>query len=147
MIRESSIVFNWVTGNNFRFIHPLTPFPEDWKSLVPIEEKRIVKGISRDNFLSYVSAWQERAQTFGAQCVERGDLEAHQYSVCVKRDKLIDAVHIAMGPSRRTGRGGIWSDGWHAFFGTIATPEGIPSYTGVLYSLSGFRNEFNTRGK
>ncbi len=135
-----SIVFE----QGYEFKNPPTPYPEPWKNFVVIGSTAISCGMARDKFLEYLGAWAERAKGLGAEKAEPGDLTVVQFNVSITQDEFVDMVHISMGPSRRAGGGGIWSDGWTLFFSMKSNPrhEGHP--VGTLQSLSAFRDEFNT---
>jgi len=133
----------------YEFKHSPTPYPESWKNFVAVGPARILGRTSREDFLAYLKAWEERAKTLGAKPVEAGeDLGSEQYSVGIIQDDLIgspmDMIVVNMGPSRRAGGGGLWCDGWCLFFATESDRQQTGVEVGRLQSLSAFRDEFNT---
>jgi hypothetical protein len=125
---------------DYRFVNPPAPYAEDWKNFPAIGSCRIYGRMSREKFLSYISAWEQRAINIGAGKVDMGDLTTEQFAVSIDRDDFWDAVCVNMGPSRRAGGGGIWCDGWIATFEKSKTNFDA----GTLETLSAFRDEFNT---
>jgi hypothetical protein len=100
----------------YEFRNPPSPYPEPWKNFVAIGPMRISGGMARKDFLSYLTAWEQRAQNLGAEKMELGDLTSVQFAVSIDQDEFVDMIHVSMGPSRRAGGGGIWCDGWTLFF-------------------------------
>ena len=94
-------------------------------------------------FFGYLAAWEERAVSIGAEIVKSGDLTSVQFVISITQDQFFDMIHISMGPSGRAGGGGIWSDGWTAFF-VMESRRRKDEVVGSLQSLSAFRDEFNT---
>jgi hypothetical protein len=130
-------------ADEYQFIRPPTPYPEVWKNFPVIGARKIYRRMPREEFLSYVSAWEQRAIGLGAEKIAFDDLTGKQFSVSIDRDSpWYDAVNISMGPSRRAGGGGIWCDGWNAIF-TRRDPNGGISFV-TLERLSVFRDEFNS---
>jgi hypothetical protein len=125
---------------DYQFDNPPTPYEEDWKNFPEIDSGRVFGRMSREKFLSYLSKWEQRAISMGAEKVDMGDLTREQFAVSICRDSFWDAVCVNMGPSRRAGGGGIWCDGWIATFEKPKTKFDA----GILESLSAFRDEFNT---
>jgi hypothetical protein len=99
----------------------------------------------RDEFLGYLHKWAQRAVSFGAKEVGFGDLTEGQYSIATDRTDYYDAIHVSMGPSRRSGGGGIWCDGWNITFKKTneRLPPGSPDPS-LLESISAFRDKFNS---
>jgi hypothetical protein len=128
----------------YQFINPPTPYPEQWRNFNPIGEKRIFGGMSRDDFLSYLAAWEERAKGLGIEKTESGDRTDNQYSMSAMHNEYMDGIHISTGSTRRTGGKGKWSDGWGLFFATTNHSKITGTTAGTLLSLSAFRDEFNT---
>jgi hypothetical protein len=100
----------------YEFRNPPSPYPEPWKNFVAIGPMRISGGMARKDFLSYLTAWEQRAQNLGAEKMELGDLTSVQFAVSIDQDEFVDMIHVSMGSSRRAGGGGIWCDGWTLFF-------------------------------
>jgi len=124
----------------YQFDNAPTPYVEDWKNFPMIASCRVFGRMSRERFLSFVSAWEQRAVSLGAEKVEMGDLTTEQFAVSICREQYWDAVCVNLGPSRRAGGGGIWCDGWIA---TFEKPK-AKFDPGTLKDLSAFRDEFNT---
>jgi len=134
---------------DYEFKNPPEPYPEPWKNFAAIGPTTIPGKKAREEFLTYLKAWEERAKTFGAEPVEPGeDLSSEQYSVAIMQEDLIgystDMIVVNMGPSRRAGGGGLWCDGWLLFFATESDSQQTGVEVGRLQSLSAFRDEFNT---
>jgi hypothetical protein len=125
---------------DYQFVNPPAPYAEDWKNFPIIGSCRVFGRMSRDMFLSYLSEWEQRAISLGAEKVEMGDLTTEQFAVSICRDQYWDAVCVNLGPSRRAGGGGIWCDGWIATFENPKAKFDV----GTLEELSAFRDEFNT---
>lgn len=133
----------------YEFKNPPEPYPEPWKNFAAIGPTTISGKMPREDFLTYLKTWEERAKTFGAEPVEPGgDLGSEQYSVAIMQEDLIgystDMIVVNMGPSRRAGGGGLWCDGWVLFFATESDSQQAGVEVGRLQSLSAFRDEFNT---
>jgi hypothetical protein len=134
---------------NYEFRNSPQPYPEPWKNLVPVGLARISGGMPREQFLVYLKLWEERARACGAESVEAGeDLGSEQYSVGIVQESLegfsLDLIALNMGPSRRAGGGGLWSDGWCLFFARELDHNETGVEVGRLLSLAAFRDEFNT---
>jgi hypothetical protein len=127
---------------DYRFVNPPAPYPEEWKNFREINSRRIYARMPREEFLSYVSAWEKRAVTLGAEKVPAGDLAAQQFVVSMVHDEYVDMVNVDLGTSRRAKGGGIWCDGWNAFFDPRS--EKAQTEFPTLKTLSAFRDEFNT---
>jgi hypothetical protein len=133
----------------YDFKNPPTPYPESWKNFPVIGSTRISGRMSREQFLTYLKAWEERANGLGAERTEAGDdLTANQYSVAIMQENFMDfytdMIVVNMGPSRRAGGGGLWCDGWILFFATETDHHKSGIEVGRFKSLSAFRDEFNT---
>ena len=129
----------------YEFKHPPEPYPEPWKNFPAIGAARMSGKMFREDFLSYLKRWEERAKTLGAGCVEPGeDLTSQQYAVGIVQDTFADIIAVNMGPSRRAGGGGLWCDGWVLYFATESDHQRTGAEVGRLQSLSAFRDEFNT---
>jgi hypothetical protein len=100
--------------------------------------------MARKDFLSYLTAWEQRAQNLGAEKLELGDLTSVQFAVSIDQDEFVDMIHVSMGPPRRAGGGGIWCDGWTLFFTMESDRRDVGETIGILQTLSAFRDEFNT---
>jgi hypothetical protein len=154
LIQISNVTFEFDTGrlkgiifkDGYRFSNPPTPYPENWKNFFASSEYRMFRQMPRSEFLSYLAVWEARATVSGAEKVHFGDLSPSQYSVSIDRERYCDMVHVSMGPSRRSGGGGIWCDGWTAIFKMDkgSTDANSAPLDGALESLSVFRDEFNT---
>jgi hypothetical protein len=127
------------------FKNPLTPYPEPWKNFPKIGGFQIHYGMSHEEFASYMTKWEERARSLGAESTEADDFEAHQFRFSFIREEfmLMHMFAMIMGPSRRARGGGIWADGWTAFF-AMKADEKQGRAEGTLLSLSAFRDEFNS---
>ncbi len=134
------------TGYEYR--NALMPYPEPWKNLPAIGRASVTGKMLREDFISYLKLWEERAAAMDSRVVEAGsDLAFNEYSVGIVQETLmdfhIDMIALNMGPSRRAGGGGLWCDGWILTFGTPSDSDGEDTL-GRLRSLSAFRDEFNT---
>jgi hypothetical protein len=138
--RMRSVTFS----DDYRYVYAPTPFRDPWRNLDAIGTFHIVSRMHRDEFLAYVARWEERAKEVNAKRVEFADLQNLEYAITINRDRFFDTVSISMGPSRRARGGGIWCDGWHAFFAVELKREGPSVYKGSLKSLSASCDEFNT---
>lgn len=133
----------------YDFKNPPTPYPETWKNFPVIGATRILGKMDREEFLTYLKAWEERAKTLGAERTEAGDdLAQNQYAVAIMQDNFMDfytdMIVVNMGPSRRAGGGGLWCDGWIMSFATESTHQKNSVEVGRLQHISAFRDEFNT---
>ena len=129
---------------NYQFRSPPQPYAESWKNFVSIGDSRIRPNMGRDEFIAYILAWEARAEGLGAEKMESADLNENQYRVAFENDKFFNMFHAAMGPSRRAGGGGIWCDGWTAFFGMETPTEINKGSVNRLKSLSAHCDLFNT---
>jgi hypothetical protein len=135
----------WIVfKEGYAFKYPTTPYPEIWKNCPPIAGKALHNKMPREDFLSYLSLWEQRARGLGVAKLELGDLTAQQFAVKCDQDQFIDMIHLSMGPSRRAGGGGIWRDGWTFIFTKASTAARRGTKPGLLESVSVFRDEFNT---
>jgi hypothetical protein len=131
--------------SGYEFKNPPTPYREAWKNFAVIGPKATIRGgMAREDFLAYLAAWEQRAVSLGAERMESGDLTSVQFAVLIDRDQFADMMHISMGPSRRSGGGGIWCDGWTLLFGMESGRRDERQKVGSLRSLSAFCDEFNT---
>jgi len=153
LIQNSNVSLSFDSGllkgirfmEDYQFVNPPTPYPEPWKNFPIIGLKKIFSRMSRDDFLTYLAAWEERAKQFGADKVDFGDLTSQQFEVSIDQDKFWDHIYINMGPSRRAGGGGIWCDGWGVTFSMVGRGrQTLGIKAGLLENLSAFRDEFNT---
>lgn len=131
----------------YQFTNSPAPYPEHWKNLMPIGEKKIHGNIFRDEVLEYLAAWEKRAAALGVKNVALGNLSSFQYSISFERNEFRDMLHISMGPSRRAAGRGIWCDGWTLFFAVQSDFEAHGEESGLLKSLTAFRDEFNTAAR
>jgi len=127
-------------ADEYQFKSPPTPYPEEWKNFPVIGARKIYRRMPREEFLSYVSAWEQRAIGLGAEKIDMDDLTTEQFAVSICRDEFWDSVCLNMGQSTRAGGGGIWCDGWIATFKKQETELGAE----ILEELSAFPDEFNT---
>jgi hypothetical protein len=134
-------------SEEYRYLNPLTPYPEEWRNLPPIDNKKISNAISRDELLEYLTVWKKRAESFGMEKVEFNDMTLRQFAVSITCDRYIDMISISMGPTRRTRGGGIWCDSWGFIFSTNTALESTGIKAGLLQSVSVFRDEFNTAAR
>jgi hypothetical protein len=125
----------------YQFKNPLTLYPERWKNLTAVAKKKLQAEMLRNEFLDYLTAWEQRARQFGAEKKEICDLAEGQYHIFSRRDKFVDMISISLGPTRKTKAGGIWSDGWIAMF------DIKPATAGRLRSVSALRDAFNTAAR
>jgi len=128
----------------YQFKTPPKPYSKAWKNFEVIDDKKVIANMSREEFLMYLAAWEERAKKLGAQKVDSEGLNENQYNVLVNRDEFMDMIHVSMGPSRMTSRGGRWADGWSVFFTTETDHKLSGTPVGRLQSISAFCDEFNT---
>jgi hypothetical protein len=127
----------------YGYTYPPTPYPEMWKNLANIGGQKIFQETSRSCFVTYLDAWQARANSLGIFKTEFGEMSAQQFSLAFEQNEFRDMVQINMGPTRRTGGKGLWCDGWTARFsrGQVRVPK-IPAE--MLVSLTAFCDDFNT---
>ena len=138
--RLKSIEFS----NGYQFKNTLAPYAESWKNFEIIGNHRIKAGMNRDEFVAYLEAWEVRAKNLCAESIELDDVKENQYRFGFCKDEFSEMFSSILGPSRRAGGGGIWADGWVAFF-SMPTEAEIKSGTVIeLRSLSAFCDEFNT---
>ena len=126
----------------YQYENPLTPFPEQWKNLTPIDGKRICSDIDREEFLNYLARWEERALALGLFKIQRDQLAENEFSVSFEKNEVLDMAYLSMGPTRSASRRGKWCDNWTVFF--TQTEAGR---TPKLSSISAFRDEFNTAAR
>jgi hypothetical protein len=132
---------------DFTLPGPLSPFPEEWKNLYSIEGREMRLKMTRNDVWAYLKQWEDRAKTRGYQRKDSGDLNEKEYSITDTDEDAISMIHISMGPSRRTSKGGRWSDGWSFAFTSKAEARIFKTKTGRLDSIRAFRDEFNTAGR
>lgn len=123
--------------NGYLFSMPPEPYSEEWKNFCFVENYQIKAAMSRDEFIAYIAAWEARARALGAEKVDLPDLQNGQFRFSFDKDQFRDMFHLAMGPSRRAGGGGVWADGWTAFFR-------VENEVTVLDSISASCDLFNT---
>jgi hypothetical protein len=128
----------------YEFVNSLAPYKEQWKNLDPVDGTGISGGMSRVHFISYLRSWEERAKELGAKSCNFDDLFGNQYLISFEKNTFRDMIHVSLGPSRRTGGRGRWSDGWTFFFTIDSVHKMADKKPGVLESISCFRDEFNT---
>jgi hypothetical protein len=128
----------------YQFKTPLKPYAQPWKNFEIINGRCIKARMSRDEFAAYIATWEARARELGAEKMDSADLKQNQYRVSFDKDKFADMFHACMGPTRRAGGGGIWADGWTAFFAIPRNSKSIELSVGELQSLNAFCDEFNT---
>src|SRR5438105_11221226 len=58
---DSGLLSRITFKEDYQFINPPTPYPEPWKNFPVIGSQRVFSRIPRDGFLSYLAAWEERA--------------------------------------------------------------------------------------
>jgi hypothetical protein len=139
---DSGLLVRVTFTKDYRFVNPPMPYPEEWRNFPEINSRRIYNRMPREEFLAYVSEWENRALALGAVKVPMGDLTGQQFAVSTLRDECADWVSVNFGPSRRAGGGGIWCDGWNAFFGPKTEKE--QAEIAKLERLCAFRDEYNT---
>jgi hypothetical protein len=122
---------------DYLFKMPPEPHSEEWKNFCSFGENRIKTRMTRDEFITYIAAWEVRARELGAEKVGSPDLQNDQFRFIFDKDEFTDMFNLAMGPSRRSGGGGIWADGWTAFFSTRNDVT-------LLDSISAFCDVFNS---
>ena len=144
---DSGLLWDMEFEDDYQFKHPPCPFAESWKNFDPIDGKSIKSQMTRAEFVAYLALWEARAKAMGKTKVDFGDVAADQYRLSFNKDKFSDTIHIVLGPTRSTGRGGLWSDSWHARFYTEdrTKPPGRP--VGTLKSLSANEDDFNTNSR
>jgi hypothetical protein len=128
----------------YQFKTPPKPYSKAWKNFDVIDDKKVIANMSREEFLTYLAAWEERAKKLGAQKVDSEDLNENQYNVSVKKNEFMEMLSVSMGPSRKTNRGGRRADGWCVFFTTETDHKLSGTPVGKLQSISAFCDEFNT---
>ena len=131
-------------GRSYRFDTPPTLYREIWKNLEPIRENQIRGRMSRHDVLVYLAAWEERARAFGKEAMAFGNMTEHQYAISAERTFYMDMIQISIGPTRKTGGGGLWCDGWSFCFSIASDEQRTGEREGTLESLTAFRDEFNT---
>ena len=128
----------------FRFDYPPQPFAEEWANFASIGGACIEKSMTRDRFADYVRSWEIRAKQSGAISVDSPDLAEREFRYSFEKDSFCDMFHLALGPSRRAGGGGIWASGWTAFFSMPGQPDWDDSHGSELRTLTASCDEFNT---
>jgi len=134
-------------SKDYRFKNPAKPYSQSWKNFEVIGDLGIKGRMDRDDFIAYLAAWEFRARELGAEKVDLEDLVENQYRFSFDKDQFADMFHLAMGPSRRAGGGGMWADGWTAFFTAESDASAKRVSGGKLESLCAFCDEFNTVAK
>jgi hypothetical protein len=121
---------------NFPFeAQPLTPFPEPWKNFEPMDEVRLKRQMTRDEFMVFFDAWEKRAAAMG----RRRDAD---FRVIEKDGERLDTLTIWMRPSRAGPNGATWSDGWRVAFLDQGLP---PNVVPKLSTITAICGEFNSR--
>jgi hypothetical protein len=116
--------------------------------MVSLGDKSLKLGMNKQDFTEYLAAWENRADSLGAQRKSTEELKEKEYAISMKTDHFVDSVFISMGPTRRTSKGAIWGDGWSIYFTTDTTLNRLKRRrAGMLGSISAFRDEFNTMGR
>ena len=149
--RAGEIVMEFDTGKlraiefryPYQFVNAPAPYAESWKNLVPIDTCKIRGGMSRDDFIRYLQAWEQHVQGLGASRVEFGEMARKQFAISFERNRFRDMIHISMGPTRKTGGKGLWCDAWTAFFAMRSDSSPMPT-EGALCSLTATSDEFNS---
>jgi hypothetical protein len=131
-------------SKDHQFKNSLSPYIQIWKNFESIGDKKIKSNMTHDDFVDYIEAWNKRAKELSSKEVESPDLKENEYRISFEEDGFSNAVHIAMGKSRRAGGGGIWADGWTIFFATEREAELYKVPVGQLRSVSAFCDVFNT---
>lgn len=134
-------------AKDYQFKNPTKPYPAAWKNFDAIDDKKLAPGITREEFLAYLDVWEKRANKLGARKVDSEDLNENEYNISTTQNQFMDGIHVSMGPSRKTGRGGRWCDGWSAFFATETDHKFTGATVGRLQSFSAFCDEFNTAAR
>jgi hypothetical protein len=131
-------------ARGYQFDNPPKPYAQEWKNFDVILDKRVGGRMPREEFIAYLASWEMRARALGADKVAIPDLKEDQFRFSFETDKFSDMFHLSMGPSRRAGGGGIWTDGWTAFFAMKSDVVSDFEPYGELKSLCAFCDEFNT---
>jgi len=131
-------------SKEYQFKTALVPFVEPWKNLPPIDAHALRPRIPRYEFLHYLTAWEERAKKLGVDKLDLDDLRKDQYAISFTCDAFVDAIHVSMGPSRRSAGGGVWCDSWNFSFDVNLGQKMPRTADALLNSVSVFRDEFNT---
>ena len=129
---------------SFSFAYPPKPFAQEWANLGPIGDYKIERTMTRDQFVNYVGVWELRAQKLGAVLVGHPDLAMNEFRHSFDKDRFCDMFHLAFGPSRRAGGGGIWASGWTAFFSKETDRDWNVARGSELKTLTASCDEFNT---
>jgi hypothetical protein len=139
---------------DFNFERPLTPYADDWKNLDCLPFK---KEMSREEAVGHLSTWEKRVSVLGARKIECGDdLSSNEFSTYSFNEEDEDmktlgidwnVFGINMGKSRRTSRGGLWTDGWSIEFTTARDAKLNQRPIGRFRSVSAFCDEFNTAAR
>ena len=117
-----------------RIIEPPAPFPEQWKNLVALGERRITMGMTRENFAEYLVAWQSRASGLGL-------VQGKQYTVSEQNFEQVQSVNIRLASSGISAGGRRVSDTWQFSF----NPRGqAPNKRWVLVSLQATRGALSS---
>jgi hypothetical protein len=102
-----------------RFLQPVRVFDEGWKNPDPIAGFAVMRGITRGEFDSYLTAWKKRAEEAG----KKPDVD---YNVSVTNETLFQMVSLSLAPHRLTPNGrGVWADGWSVTFKSVDEGSGL----------------------
>ena len=117
-----------------RITEPPAPFPEQWKNLVALGERRIVMGMTRERFDEYLAAWHERASGLGL-------VLGKQYTVSENNSEQVQSVIIRLVSSGVSAGGRRISDTWQFSF----NPRGqAPNRRWVLISVHATRGALSS---
>jgi hypothetical protein len=133
--------------DEYGFKNSLTPYKENWKNFEPTGKLKLSQHMTRSEFLDYLALWEEQAKRLGKTKTNEGELTAGQYCITLTKNEFFDMVHITFGPTRSTGKGGLWADGWGISFTTGSDTEFRGVKAGILRSVTAFSDEFNTRAR
>ena len=131
----------------FDFGLPLSPFKEEWKNFSTFNDLKIKVGMEFIQFQKIVQLWEEALQKSGLKKIEKGGLEGREYRINFISNKLFNTCHIALGPSRKTSKGGLWQDAWHFDFSPDKPLRGGLMHgfgPNHLIKITAFNDEFNT---
>jgi hypothetical protein len=127
----------------------LAPYLEKWKNFDSIDNFQVESNMNRDDFLHYLSLWENRAKALSIQKMPEGDLRDRQYSVSFYTSDIdgLVRIHIEMGPTRRaSNEDGVWGDGWTVFFAKrLDTSSGQNPIQ--LDSVKSSCDKYSTRGR
>ena len=130
----------------YDFRIPINSYPESWRNLDRTDDHAIRSGMTKEEFMAYLRAWQAGASEAEATYSSSDDLlQDGEYEINDGRDReIVDMVSISLGPHRRTGRGGVWGDGCHIFFVIPESSAAFSQKVGQLQSISVSCDKFNT---